>query len=131
MFSYLNMGLISTLPNGNKLYYSTANQPITVTKQIVSNTPIYEGGEHLTKTSNTSPTSNVIGYDTIWNYVVTGYLGVWNNQLGYTNKNLNNTINVINITSTSNTVPINGYTTVYDKVKIEMGYINASYVDDI
>jgi|TARA_R110000823_G_scaffold33858_1_gene94636 hypothetical protein len=125
------MGLISTLPNGDKLYYSAANQPVTIQKEILSNLAIYSGGEHLTRETGTIPTSNITGYNTIWHYVVTGHLGVWNNQTDYTNKNTSAIINTVNIKSTSNTVPENGYSAVYSKLKIEMGYINASYTDDI
>ena len=126
------MGLISILPNNSRLYYSTASSTVSVVKNILSSTPIYEDGEHLTREIGTSPVSNIIGYDTIWQYQIDGDFHVWDNQTYYNDKKIENIIATTRVTNYSNTLPEeNVYQTVYSKLKQDLSLYNTTLEDDI
>lgn len=126
------MGLISILPDNSKLYYSTVECGINIVKSVLSSTPIYEGGEHLTREVGTSPTSNIIGYDTIWEYNITGDFYIWNNESDYKEKKTVSTIGKVNVTTKSLTLPEeNVYQVAYGKLKEDLSRYNTTLQDDI
>lgn len=126
------MGLISTLPDNSKLYYSTVECVISIVKGVLSSTPIYEGGEHLTRELGTTPTSNIIGYDTIWEYDITGDFNIFNNESDYREKKTVNRIGKVNITTKSLTLPEeNVYQVAYGKLKEDLSRYNSILEDDI
>lgn len=126
------MGLISTLPDNSKLYYSTGECSINIVKGILSTTPIYDGGEHLTRELGTSPTSNIIGYDTIWEYNINGDFNIFNNESDYKEKKTANRIGKVNIITKSLTLPEeNVYQVAYGKLKEDLSRYNTILEDDI
>ena len=126
------MGLISILPDNSKLYYSTVECGINIVKNVLSTTPIYEGGEHLTRELGTSPTSNIIGYDTIWEYNINGDFYVWNNESDYKEQKTVNNIGKVNVATKSLTLPEeNVYQIAYGKLKEDLSRYNTTLQDDI
>jgi hypothetical protein len=126
------MGLISILPNNSRLYYSTATSTISVVKYILTSTPIYEGGEHLTREIGTSPTSNIIGLEDTWQYEIQGNFNIWDNESDYNDKKLERAIGHTGVRYYSNTLPEeNVYQTVYSKLKEDLSMYETTLQDDI
>jgi hypothetical protein len=109
------MGLIVTIADGSKLYYSTNGQNVTTTK-LPKPTKVLD------------PTSPIPPVPQEWEYSVQGDFIGWNDEESYNNKNIQNSITRTSISAVSNTLPTNNYTLLYTQFKNTLATTN--YVDN-
>lgn len=100
------MGVIVTITDGSKMYYSTNGQPITTTK--------------LQKDATSPPE---------WEYYINGDFVGWNNEEDYNLKNTRTIITRTNVHIVTNTLPTNNYTELYTQFKKILATTN--HIDDI
>ena len=111
------MGLIVTTSDGGKLYYSTNGQSINTVKMPKERTEILSADE-----LNTAVQEFV--------YEIVGAFNVWENETDYIAKNHSNTVLTIMTKLKVDTLPVNSYTVLYDKLKQTLASGNVT-VDDI
>ena len=107
------MGVIVTITDGSKMYYSTNGQSITTTK--------LPKGTHALNPDATSPPE--------WEYYIDGVFVGWNNEEDYTLKNPQTIITRTNVHICANTLPTNNYTELYTQFKNILATTN--HRDDI
>lgn len=111
------MGLIVTTSNGGKLYYSTNGQAVNTAKMPKERTQILTPDE-----INTAVQEFV--------YEIVGVFNVWENETDYIAKNHSKTVLTIMAKLKVDTLPVNSYTVLYDKIKQTLASVNET-VDDI